>query len=302
MIIGRSGCVIREMQTKTRTRIQIPSQPTPGHLNRIATVSGNAQGCEQVKQMIERMVMEQSSQSVMTGANFTNNFSYNQGAGAGGQQGAMMQQQGQYGQQAQQSSYYGAGAGAGAGDNGACEAEFSGGETLFLDSKACTSGNVDTDASVSVVPTAGKVVVFEHDLYHASSLLEWGTKYVLRTDVLFDVASDTPVTNRETNGSEPKAEIRKEETNMTIVELCHQLQFSSDETAVLDSLGLLDVTIESFCAPGVTMLRLMMDGIRTEKINALIQSAFELLRSKSVVEVLHKHTHTHTKPSLNYSL
>eukprot|EP00592_Proboscia_alata_P029944 CAMPEP_0194443156 /NCGR_PEP_ID=MMETSP0176-20130528/126546_1 /TAXON_ID=216777 /ORGANISM="Proboscia alata, Strain PI-D3" /LENGTH=466 /DNA_ID=CAMNT_0039269365 /DNA_START=60 /DNA_END=1460 /DNA_ORIENTATION=- len=163
-------------------------------------------------------------------------------------------------------------------NNGACKAEFSGGETLFLDSKACTSGIVDTDASVSVVPTAGKVVVFEHDLYHASSLLEWGTKYVLRTDVLFDVASDTPVTNRETNGSEPKAEIRKEETNMTIVELCHQLQFSSDETEVLDSLGILDVTIESFCAPGVTMLRLMMDGIRTEKINALIQSAFELLK------------------------
>lgn len=95
MIIGRQGCVIREMQQKTQTRIQIPSQPTPGAVTRVATVSGPLEGCQQVKAMIERMVMEQSSQSVMSGANFTNNFSQQTGYG----------QQSGYGQNGQQSSY-----------------------------------------------------------------------------------------------------------------------------------------------------------------------------------------------------
>ena len=113
MIIGRQGCVIREMQQKTQTRIQIPSQPTPGAVTRVATVSGPMEGCQQVKAMIERMVMEQSSQSVMSGALYTNNFSSQQsGYGQyGQQQSAYGQQYGQqqsvYGQQYGQASAYG---------------------------------------------------------------------------------------------------------------------------------------------------------------------------------------------------
>lgn len=113
MVIGRSGCVIREMQTKTRTRIQIPSHPSPGMSHRVATVSGAPDGCNQVKQMIERIVMEQSSQSVMTGAAFTNSYvQYGQQQGqAYGQQQVYGQQQGQaygqqqYGQQQQYGAY-----------------------------------------------------------------------------------------------------------------------------------------------------------------------------------------------------
>ena len=101
MIIGRQGCVIREMQQKTSTRIQIPSQPTPGALNRVATVSGPMEGCQQVKAMIERMVMEQSSQSVMSGATFSNNFSQ----GMQQQYGQHYGQQSAYGQYGQQSAY-----------------------------------------------------------------------------------------------------------------------------------------------------------------------------------------------------
>lgn len=118
MVIGRSGCVIREMQSKTRTRIQIPSQPTAGQVNRIATVTGPSDGTQQVKQMIERMVMEQSSQSVMTGTNFTSNFmqggqqtqiggGVQYAAGQYGQGAGMMYSSSQYGQQYQQQSYQG---------------------------------------------------------------------------------------------------------------------------------------------------------------------------------------------------
>jgi len=96
MCIGKSGCVIREMQQKTGTRIQIPSQPTPGQQYRIATVSGPAEGCQKVHEMISRISLEQSSQFVMTGAAFQHNslMTY----GQYGQQHA-------YGQYRQQQTY-----------------------------------------------------------------------------------------------------------------------------------------------------------------------------------------------------
>jgi hypothetical protein len=100
MCIGRSGCVIREMQNKTNTKIQIPSQAIPGQEYRIATVSGPADGCNQVKQMIERISLEQSSQSVMSGAAYQA-----QDGGYGGHYGQQQEQayggqQYGYGQQA----------------------------------------------------------------------------------------------------------------------------------------------------------------------------------------------------------
>merc|ERR1712151_942222 len=99
MCIGKSGCVIREMQQKTGTRIQIPSQPTPGQQYRIATVSGPAEGCQKVHEMISRISLEQSSQFVMTGAAFQHNslMAYGQ-YGQHGQQHA-------YGQYRQQQTY-----------------------------------------------------------------------------------------------------------------------------------------------------------------------------------------------------
>lgn len=100
MVIGRQGCVIREMQSKTQTRIQIPSQPTPGQIHRVATVHGNIEGCHQVKAMIERMVLEQSSQSVMAGSAFQGNFGQNQNQ-------HHQNQNGYYGHQQQQQQQQG---------------------------------------------------------------------------------------------------------------------------------------------------------------------------------------------------
>ena len=87
MIIGRGGCVIKQMQTSTRCRIQIPPTAPPGSMYRIISIIGNPAGCQQVKQMIETIVAEQSSQSVMSGVAFSNPT--------------------QYGQQQQQTNYYG---------------------------------------------------------------------------------------------------------------------------------------------------------------------------------------------------
>lgn len=112
MIIGRGGCVIKQMQSQTRCRIQIPPTAPPGSMYRVISVSGPAAGCEQVKGMIETIVAEQSSQSVMSGVAFGNGQqqygqqSYGQNNYYGGQQQAYghqgYQQQQQYGQAQQQ--------------------------------------------------------------------------------------------------------------------------------------------------------------------------------------------------------
>lgn len=99
MIIGRGGCVIKQMQSTTRCRIQIPPTAPPGSMYRVISVIGNAAGCQQVKQMIETIVAEQSSQSVMSGVGFAAANPYGQQQAAYGQQA--------YGQAAYGQSYYG---------------------------------------------------------------------------------------------------------------------------------------------------------------------------------------------------
>ena len=68
--------------------------------------------------------------------------------------------------------------------------DFDGGETEFLSqeekgAKDIQSSGIPCSRSVKVTPRAGSVVLFEHDLFHRGRPLLWGTKYVLRTDVMF---------------------------------------------------------------------------------------------------------------------
>jgi far upstream element-binding protein len=102
MCIGRAGCVIKEMQNKSGTRIQIPSHPTPGQPHRICTVQGTPEGCQQVQEMIHRIIQEQSSQAVMAGTGYQNQ-QQQQGGYGGQQQGGY--HQGGYGGQQQQQQY-----------------------------------------------------------------------------------------------------------------------------------------------------------------------------------------------------
>lgn len=108
MIIGRGGCVIKQMQSSTRCRIQIPPTAPPGSMYRVISVIGNAAGCQQVKQMIETIIAEQSSQSVMSGVGFaTNSYGQQQAYGQQNYYGAAygQQQTAVYGQQAQKTDY-----------------------------------------------------------------------------------------------------------------------------------------------------------------------------------------------------
>jgi predicted 2-oxoglutarate/Fe(II)-dependent dioxygenase YbiX len=65
--------------------------------------------------------------------------------------------------------------------------EFSGGETIFLDSADPSQG------PVPVEPKVGRAVIFEHVLYHTGSPLaamETGSKYVMRTDIMFETRDE----------------------------------------------------------------------------------------------------------------
>ncbi|KAG7346946.1 KH domain containing protein [Nitzschia inconspicua] len=70
LCIGRQGCVIKEMQNKTGTRIQIPSHPTMGQPHRVATITGTPEGCEHARSLIERIITEQTSGCVMSGPTY----------------------------------------------------------------------------------------------------------------------------------------------------------------------------------------------------------------------------------------
>ena len=56
---------------------------------------------------------------------------------------------------------------------------FEGGNTTFMSQ----SGG----ENVGVVPKIGRVLVFQHDILHEGSVLETGTKYTMRTDVMYKV-------------------------------------------------------------------------------------------------------------------
>ena len=165
--------------------------------------------------------------------------------------------------------------------------DFDGGETCYLDHHVSSTGSsrsssIDDTTTIKVVPTTGKVVIFEHDLYHSSVPLKFGTKYVLRTDVLFefdanegDVGVDIP------RGSDWKIdEVEQHHTVVlctTLLEVCQHIKLSDEDKQALDEIGLLDLTLAALFAPSVSAVRSMIyDAVSTEEaaeqlINATIR-------------------------------
>ena len=141
--------------------------------------------------------------------------------------------------------------------------DFEGGETLYLDSHisstvTSTSSLVvensnNGDSRIKIIPETGKVVIFEHDLFHSGAPLLSGTKYVLRTDVLFAVKEDhTPCLASESS----------DETNETVgdtllvSDLCRHLELPNNILNKLDAMDMLEITLESFLS--INMLKAML--------------------------------------------
>ncbi|CAB9498344.1 P4Hc [Seminavis robusta] len=156
--------------------------------------------------------------------------------------------------------------------------DFEGGETRFLNAHISNFNNQHTTASSSseeedhsndgqhvITPQTGRLVLFEHDLYHAGAPLQWGTKHVLRTDIVFedDDSDDAPDTPPQDGTPPPKP--------LLVHDFCQE--WTDQNRAVLDDLGVLHGTLESFLVPGVGLLTqlLLEGGIPRPQIDQLLK-------------------------------
>ncbi len=176
--------------------------------------------------------------------------------------------------------------------------DFDGGETEFLSQEAKgeeESSGIPCSRTAKITPRAGSVVIFEHDLFHRGRPLLWGTKYVLRTDVMFinyqkhsadistrnEVITPQPPHKLTNDDGRSAALLSTVEDVLSLIE--QELGFSnrqqaaddceatgsSNESAVMllrkalsEGLGfgedLHDTTIECLCSPGRFSLSLVL--------------------------------------------
>jgi hypothetical protein len=164
--------------------------------------------------------------------------------------------------------------------------DFSGGETHFIDhsiNPKMSSSSVDDVSSTTptllvVVPQAGNVVIFEHDLYHSSAPLTVGTKFVLRTDVLFEYRGDVDKPrNTSRRSNEHTLEIMEAASwCTTLLDVCKLLSLSEESQQKLNEIGILDLTLDSLLAPGIALVREMLRDVLDEAsaeslINAILK-------------------------------
>jgi hypothetical protein len=160
--------------------------------------------------------------------------------------------------------------------------DFSGGDTLFLDNDPVECCPNNEKALHYISPRVGRLVLFEHDLYHSSSRLEWGTKYVLRTDIVLDDASEVAnycETPRLTNLA-PTPSMAKDCSLgpvLLLVDLCRSLQWSQAHLSVLEDMGVLTGTLDTFLVPGrKTLTQMLLEGgIPRLQIDILLTAAIE---------------------------
>ncbi len=142
--------------------------------------------------------------------------------------------------------------------------EFDGGETCFLDSKSMKLN----EASVMVTPSTGDVVVFEHDLFHSSAPLKFGTKYILRTDVLFqfDQEGGVELPRGESKGN-------SENVSVTLFDVCQKLSVYDEVKNALGDIGLIDLSIEALFNPGEVAVKSILRDVLDENTADIIFQA-----------------------------
>merc|ERR1712032_1324271 len=111
-----------------------------------------------------------------------------------------------------------------------------------------------------VTPLAGTVVIFEHDLFHSGAPLLWGTKYVLRTDIVFAANRESGETRCYEEKRPPPSSIafQSEEepsTRILVSDLVDKLNLSRENREILARMDMLDITINAFVSPGVSILK-----------------------------------------------
>lgn len=154
------------------------------------------------------------------------------------------------------------------------------GGLVSVDAHGEKSGNNINMATIT--PKAGSVVLFEHDLFHRGRPLLWGTKYVLRTDIMFtnppscDAGDKTKGANSERPKNEEATVVHStvEDVLSRIEEEQKRLTTNPNQShnsvalslllrnALSEGLGfgddLKDTTIQCLCSPGRFALNLML--------------------------------------------
>eukprot|EP00980_Cylindrotheca_fusiformis_P015874 scaffold4637_cov128-Cylindrotheca_fusiformis.AAC.45 len=164
--------------------------------------------------------------------------------------------------------------------------DFQGGDTLYLDGHISSKDQIENALSKAsnsiskVTPMSGKVVIFEHDLFHSGAPLVSGTKYVLRTDVLFAGAEDEVSDKTKETCTDDAAEGAS--NGILVSDLCtDHLKVPDQVLDKLDGMGMLEMTLESFLVPGTPMLKAMLlEEISDELlVDRILKKAFTLSRN-----------------------
>lgn len=170
--------------------------------------------------------------------------------------------------------------------NGGGSKDFEGGETLYLDGHISSKDQVKsalsqaTESVSKVIPAAGKVVIFEHDLFHSGAPLLSGTKFVLRTDILFAAEEeDSEITQTH---STDYGETEEVPNTILVADLCTDLKVPDQVSIKLVGMGMLEMTLDSFLAPGCEMLRtLLLDEISdAAMVDRIVKTAHTRSRKK----------------------
>ena len=163
--------------------------------------------------------------------------------------------------------------------------DFEGGETIFLDyhNSFTKSTGLNTEKNnVKITPKVGRVVVFEHDLFHSGAPLQKGTKFIMRTDVLFEEQCNNeqyPLYNdKQIIPSNVDSLPTSSKQVELVIDMCKEMQVTENVIQVLSEMDLLNVTIDAFMSAGVTFLRNMLvdAGLHHEVATSLIQRAISL--------------------------
>jgi hypothetical protein len=153
---------------------------------------------------------------------------------------------------------------------------YTGGRTLFLSQKPASSNTSsdtasDTSSSVSVQPSAGSVALFEHDQFHSGERVTSGTKWIMRTDVMFNIGeSIEAVTELDSkwegvqadaigSSSSPSSSSSSKPVVATLASLLTNLSLSH-LTDDLEAMGLTG-SLESFVSPGEMMVKMMLNEV-----------------------------------------
>ena len=180
--------------------------------------------------------------------------------------------------------------------------DFDGGETRFVDHAVSRPGGGGIDPrerATEIAPEAGKVVLFEHELFHSSAPLVSGTKYVLRTDVLFEIDPNYGGWGRggvagprggpdDREGGRRRGSKANDDAATpprTLLDACRRLSLTEAAMRGLDEMGLLDMTLDSLLAPGVCAVREVLRDVLDEPYaESLIRAALEFLARNNAGE------------------